>query len=115
MYFGCRQLRAVKLKKNMVQVDGDVQKVSISNIAQYKENEGGYYGEGPWAFKRNGLYYLMYSNGWAKKSTLVYATSNSPLGPFTYQGEVMYPVNAVTSHGSIVEYKGKWYVFYHNR
>jgi arabinoxylan arabinofuranohydrolase len=114
MYFGCRELRAVKLKENMTEIDGDIINVEISNIKNDKENFGGFYGEGPWVFKRNGTFYFLYSNGWGKTSTLVYATSKNPLGPFEFIGEVMEPVNSWTSHGSIVEFKGKWYIFYHD-
>jgi len=115
MYFGCRELRAVKLKENMMEVDGDILNIEIKGIEGDKQNEGGYYGEGPWVFKRNGLYYFLYSNGWGKESTLVYATGKHPLGPFEFMGEVMGPVSSFTSHGSIVEYNDKWYVFYHNK
>jgi arabinoxylan arabinofuranohydrolase len=114
MYFGCRELRAVKLKDNMMEVDGDILNIKINGIEDDKENFGGFYGEGPWVFNRNDLFYFMYSNGWGKESTLVYATSKNPLGPFDFKGEVMEPVNSWTSHGSIVEFKGKWYIFYHD-
>jgi hypothetical protein len=43
-----------------------------------------------------------------------YATSTSPLGPWKYQGIYMDPTDSYTNHGSIVEYKGQWYAFYHN-
>lgn len=114
MFFGCRDARYVKLKENMIELDGDIQSVIIRGIEGDEENSGGFYGEAPWIFKRNGLYYLMYSNGWGEKSTLIYATANTPAGPFTFQGEVMSPSFAGTSHGSIVEFKDKWYLFYHN-
>ena len=35
-----------------------------------------------------------------------YATSNSPLGPWTYQGVYLEPTGCDTSHGSIAEYNG---------
>jgi len=114
LYFGCRKLRVVKLKKNMMETDGEVMKLEIKGIENDKENFGGYYGEGPWVFKRNNLYYLMYSNGWGEKSTLVYAIAKNPLGPFEFVGEVMDPVDSFTSHGSIIEFNNKWYIFYHN-
>jgi hypothetical protein len=41
--------------------------------------------------------------------------AKTPLGPFDYVGEVMTPVGAGTSHGSITQFKGKWYVFYHSK
>ncbi|MBK3517095.1 family 43 glycosylhydrolase [Carboxylicivirga marina] len=114
MYFGCREPKVVKLKKNMMTLKGDVQDLKIKGIENDKEHFGGFYGEAPWVFKRRDTFYLLYSNGWGKTSTLVYATSKKPMGPFTFQGEVMDVVSSWTSHGSIVEFKGKWYVFYHN-
>ncbi|MCI3922976.1 glycoside hydrolase family 43 protein [Paenibacillus sp. TRM 82003] len=68
--------------------------------------------EGPWMHKYNGTYYLSYSTGTTHK--LVYATSSSPKGPFTYRGTILTPVIGWTTHHSIVEYKGKWYLFYHD-
>jgi beta-xylosidase len=114
MYFGCRDARIVKLKKNMIELDGNIQAVVINGIEGHTENNDGYYGEAPWIFKRNGIYYYIYSNGWAPQSTIVYAIGTNPLGPFEYIGEVMSPVGAGTSHGSLVEYMNKWYIFYHN-
>lgn len=115
MYFGCREAKVVKLNENMMKLDGEVQELKITGIEGDKENFGGFYGEAPWVFKRNDTFYLLYSNGWAPTSTLVYATSKNPMGPFEFQGEVMDVVNSWTSHGSIVQFKNKWYVFYHNR
>ncbi len=70
------------------------------------------YFEGPWMHKYNGKYYLSYSTG--TTHTIVYATSDSPVGPFTYRGKILEPVIGWTTHHSIVEYKGKWYLFYHD-
>jgi beta-xylosidase len=116
MFFGCRDARYVKLKENMIELDGEIQPVVIKDIEKYKKKSiGGWYGEGPWIFKRNGIYYLLYSNGWGKTATIVYATSDKVEGPWEYQGETMAPMMAGTSHGSITEYKGKWYIFYHDK
>jgi len=68
--------------------------------------------EGPWMHKYNGKYYFSYSTG--NTHFLVYATSDSPYGPFTYQGILMNPVKGWTTHHSIVEVNGKWYIFYHD-
>lgn len=68
--------------------------------------------EGGWMHKYNGKYYFSYSTG--DTHLLVYATSTSPYGPFTYQGVLMKPVTGWTTHHSIVEIKGKWYIFYHD-
>jgi len=70
------------------------------------------YFEGPWMHKYNGEYYLSYSTG--STHYLVYATGKSPLGPFTYRGRILEPVIGWTTHHSIVEFKGKWYLFYHD-
>ncbi len=114
MFFGCRDARCVKLKENMVELGGEIRPVVIKGIENDTENHGGWYGEAPWIFKRNGIYYLVYSNGWGKDTTMLYATSPQPMGPFDFRGEVMSPSRAGTSHGSIVEFKGRWYVFYHD-
>ena len=70
------------------------------------------YFEGPWMHKYNGTYYLSYSTG--TTHYIVYATSDNPMGPFTYRGRIMEPVIGWTTHHSIVEYHGKWYIFYHD-
>ncbi|PKI16702.1 family 43 glycosylhydrolase [Colwellia sp. 12G3] len=116
LYFGCRDARVVKLKDNMIELGGDIQPLQINGIEHFTEKTGGgWYGEGPWIFKRGDYYYYMYSNGWEKNTTLVYAMATNPLGPFDYVGEVMTPVGAGTSHGSITEFNNKWYVFYHSK
>ncbi|MDR6804981.1 beta-xylosidase [Dyadobacter sp. BE34] len=68
--------------------------------------------EGAWMHKFNGKYYFSYSTG--DTHLLCYAESNSPYGPFTYKGVIMKPVEGWTTHHSIVEFKGKWYIFYHD-
>ncbi|MCB2377528.1 glycoside hydrolase family 43 protein [Hymenobacter sp. BT635] len=68
--------------------------------------------EGAWMHKYNGKYYFTYSTG--DTHFLAYATGTSPYGPFTYQGTFMNPVQGWTTHHSIVEVKGKWYIFYHD-
>lgn len=59
-------------------------------------------------------YYLIYSS--QRPSCLVYATSKSPLGPYTYQGVIIdngidYPGG--NDHGSICKVGDQWYIFYH--
>jgi beta-xylosidase len=70
------------------------------------------YFEGPWMHKYNGLYYLSYSTG--STHYLVYATSKDPMGPFTYRGRILEPVIGWTTHHSIIQFKDKWYLFYHD-
>lgn len=68
--------------------------------------------EACWMHKYDGKYYLSYSTG--DTHFLVYATGDNPYGPFTYQGVILTPVLGWTTHHSIVEYKGKWWLFYHD-
>lgn len=70
------------------------------------------YFEGPWMHKYNGKYYFSYSTGDTHK--LCYAIGDNPYGPFTYQGVILTPVVGWTTHHSIVEFKGKWYLFHHD-
>ncbi len=70
------------------------------------------YFEGPWMHKYNGYYYLSYSTG--STHYLVYAMSKDPQGPFTYKGRILEPVIGWTTHHSIVQFKDKWYLFYHD-
>jgi len=68
--------------------------------------------EASWMHKYNDKYYFSYSTGNTHK--LCYAIGDNPYGPFTYQGVFLTPVVGWTSHHSIVEFKGKWYLFYHD-
>ena len=68
--------------------------------------------EGGWMHKYKGKYYFSYSTG--DTHLLVYAAGDKPEGPFTYKGVLMNPVKGWTTHHSIIEFKGKWYIFYHD-
>jgi len=68
--------------------------------------------EGAWIHKHQGRYYFSYSTGTTHR--IVYATGDSPYGPFTYQGVILKPVKGWTTHHSIVKHRGKWYLFYHD-
>jgi hypothetical protein len=68
--------------------------------------------EAAWMHKCDGTYYFSYSTG--DTHFLVYATSKSPLGPFTYAGRILEPVLGWTTHHSIVEFQGRWWLFHHD-
>jgi beta-xylosidase len=70
------------------------------------------YFEGPWVHKYRGTYYFSYSTG--NTHTLVYGTSSSPLGPFQFRGTILSPVIGWTTHHSIVEHQGRWWLYYHD-
>ncbi len=107
--------RVAKLSADMLSFDGPIGEVSIVDSkgrplgAQDHDRR---FFEGPWAFKYNGTYYLSYSTG--DTHYMAYATSQSTLGPFEFRGYVLEPVLGWTTHGSIVQFQGKWYLFYHD-
>ena len=68
--------------------------------------------EASWMHKYNGKYYFSYSTG--NTHLLCYARGDNPYGPFVYQGVILTPVVGWTTHHSIVEFKGKWYLFHHD-
>ncbi len=68
--------------------------------------------EGAWVFRRGDTYYFTYSTG--DTHYLVYATGSSPYGPFTYRGRILEPVEGWTTHHSITEIDGNWWLFYHD-
>ncbi|MBN7818594.1 glycoside hydrolase family 43 protein [Bowmanella yangjiangensis] len=68
--------------------------------------------EASWLHKYQGKYYFSYSTG--DSHFICYATGDSPYGPFVYQGRILEPVVGWTTHHSICEVDGKWYLFYHD-
>ena len=70
------------------------------------------YFEGPWMHKYQGRYYLSYSTG--NTHLLCHAIGDSPYGPFVYQGVILEPVVGWTTHHSICEFRGRWYLYYHD-
>lgn len=65
--------------------------------------------EGPWVFKRHGLYYFTMPE---HNRILTYYTATAPKGPWTYRGVIM-DAEGGNNHHSIVQYKGQWVLFYH--
>lgn len=107
IYWSGRGLQVARLKDNMSELATEPK--LIEGLP-----EG--FKEGPFAFERNGKFYLTFP--WVKKTTetLAYAMSDSPMGPFEFKGIIMdeSPTGCWTNHHSIVEYKGQWYLFYHH-
>jgi beta-xylosidase len=68
--------------------------------------------EGPWIFKKDDTYYFTYSTG--TTHLICYATSKNVYGPYTYRGVILTEVSGWTTHQSILEFQGKWYMFYHD-
>lgn len=68
--------------------------------------------EASWMHQYNGKYYFSYSTG--DTHFICYAIGDNPYGPFTYKGKILEPVVGWTSHHSICEFNGKWWLFYHD-
>ena len=101
LFWGNGNLRMVRLNSDMISTTGSV----TSNIPM----QG--FTEGPWFYKRESLYYLVYAGRGEKIS---YATSNAPTGPWTYKGDIFGNPSIATNHPGVVDYKGHSYCFYHN-
>ncbi|MGN1218524.1 MAG: glycoside hydrolase family 43 protein [Phocaeicola sp.] len=106
--------RVVKLSDDMLQFAEDPRPVIIlgEDGQPLKAGDPHRFFEASWMHKYNGKYYLSYSTG--DTHLLCYAVGDNPYGPFVYQGVMLTPVVGWTTHHSIVEYKGKWYLFHHD-
>ncbi|MFB4277681.1 MULTISPECIES: glycoside hydrolase family 43 protein [unclassified Nonomuraea] len=110
MYWGSYYgLRAARLNANMTSINGSV--ITPSGVSNFWE--------APWMFKRNGVYYLAYAANDSACSApgyacVRYATASNPLGPWTHRGVVLDQVTSTTNHPAIIEFKGQWYMVYHN-
>ncbi len=104
---GGEKLYCAKLKPNMIELDSEPQ-VILKLPKKYKE--------GPFLFKRNGIYYFTFPHAPGGSEELAYATGKNPLGPFDYKGLFMqrWKDGCWTNHHSVVEYKNQWMVFYHH-
>ena len=105
--------RVAKLSADMLQFAEEPKAVVIldenGQPLTAGDNERRFF-EASWMHKYNGKYY--FSTGDTHR--LCYAIGDNPYGPFTYQGVILTPVVGWTTHHSIVEYRGKWYLFHHD-
>lgn len=106
MAWGNGNCYMAKLKPNMVELDGPIQKIELSH-----------YVEGPWLHRRGNLYYLTYAGFDLEHhaENISYATAPSITGPWTYRGVITgCAQNSFTIHPAILEFKNQWYLVYHN-
>lgn len=102
MYWGNTVCYYVKLKDNMLEMDGEIHTVDLPNFV-----------EAPWIHKKGDWYYLTYAYGFPEKTA--YAMSKSVTGPWEYKGLLNEVAgNSNTNHQAILEFKGKDYFVYHN-
>lgn len=132
MYWGNGSLYYVKLNKDMISYAGNIEEVplNLETFGGVKRQRGGQgqnnqqapavqnkdmFVEGPWFYKRNGIYYQMFAGMEKGTECLSYSISTGPVGPWKYQGRIMVdqPTKSFTNHGGIIDFKGKSYLFYH--
>ena len=107
--------RAAKLSRDMLQFDGGVKELQILDEAGKSiaaDDHDRRFFEASWMHKYDGKYYFSYSTG--DTHYVVYAVGDNPFGPFTYGGRILEPVVGWTTHHSIAQFRGKWYLFYHD-
>ncbi|WP_456788829.1 family 43 glycosylhydrolase [Cellulomonas sp. P5_C5] len=119
LYWGNPNLWYVKLNADMISYSGSATKIPLTtagfgtrtgNVA----NRPTLYEEGPWVYKRGGLYYNVFAAKCCSEF-LGYSTSPGPTGPWTYRGTIM-PTqgSSFTNHAGVIDFKGGSYFFYHN-
>src|SRR5450759_264604 len=123
LLWGNPNLWYVKLNNDMISYNKEVGvvKVPLTKEGFYirtkdAEKRPSSYEEGPWLFKRNSKYYLLYPAGGVPEH-LAYSTSAGPAGPWIYGDTIMHIIKergAFTNHPGYIDFKGKSYLFYHN-
>ncbi len=109
LFWSRGRISVAKLKDNMLELDSPP--LVITNLPTAGLIEG------PFPLERNGIYYLTYPHVQNKIERLEYATSINPMGPYKPAGVILDEAasGCWTVHQSIVEYKGQWYLFYHDK
>ncbi|WP_206484430.1 glycoside hydrolase family 43 protein [Thalassotalea sp. G2M2-11] len=101
MFFGNSVPKYVKLKDNMIELDGEIKVIDLPNFT-----------EALWVHKKDDNYYLSYASGLPE--TIHYAMSKSIHGPWQYKGLLNEVAgNSNTNHQSIIAFKEKSYFIYH--
>lgn len=101
MYWGNPNLYSVKLNDDMISYDGEI--TMHPKITDYQE--------GPWLYKHGGKYYIAFASTCCPEG-IGYAMSDSPMGPWEYQGHIMnHTPRSNGNHPGIIDYKGKSYCF----
>lgn len=116
LYFGGgdsengKNLRVIKLNEDMISTNGTA--VTINAPESF---------EAAFMHKHDGTYYFSYATTGASK--IDYLTSSKPMSDFTYKGTAFenpslngQNINRYNNnHTSIISFKDKWYLFYHDR
>ena len=126
LYWGNPQLWYVKLNEDMISYDRTIGQNGVVTVEMTAEafgskkgadgKQGTTYTEGPWFYKRNDLYYMVYAAEGVPEY-ISYSTAPSAEGPWTYRGVIMEraPQLAFTNHAGIIDFGGNSYLFYHDQ
>ena len=126
LYWGNPQLWYVKLNEDMISYDRTIGQNGVVTVEMTAEafgskkgadgKQGTTYTEGPWFYKRNDLYYMVYAAEGIPEY-ISYSTAPSAEGPWTYRGVIMEraPQLAFTNHAGIIDFGGNSYLFYHDQ
>lgn len=126
LYWGNPGLWYVRLNEDMISYDRNIGRDGIVSIEMTPESFGSKtgrdgkpgttYTEGPWFYKRNNLYYMIYAAEGIPEY-ISYSTANSPEGPWAYKGQIMKRADhlAFTNHAGVIDFKGNSYIFYHDQ
>jgi hypothetical protein len=118
LYWGNPDLWYVKLNPDMTSYAGSPAKIALTT-AGFGTRTGDaarptLFEEGPWVYKRNGLYYIVFAAKCCSEF-IAYSTAPGPTGPWTYRGTIM-PTqgSSFTNHPGVIDFNGGSYFFYHN-
>ena len=98
----------------------DMKTLDLSTMVDGLVTEKGHhFHEGSYVIKRGKYYYFIYADISRNRrpTCLGYAMATHPLGPYEYKGIIIdnsgCDPSSWNNHGSLVEFKGQWYVLYH--
>ena len=115
LMFGNPTCYYVKLKDDMITLDGEIKSFDMTTQAFGEGKNGSAYGEGPWITKHGDMYYLVYAGFYGSDGgeSICYSYGPSVTGPWTFGGKITPESNCFTTHGGTIDYKGHSYLFYH--
>jgi arabinoxylan arabinofuranohydrolase len=119
LYWGNPNLWYAKLNQDMISISGSPVKVQQTTAGFGARRSGANsratsYEEGPWIYKRNNLWYLVYAANCCSED-IRYSTGPSITGPWTYRGVIMATGGAsFTNHPAVIDFNGSSYFWYHN-
>jgi len=114
LYWGSWYIgRVVELEPDMITPKGPI--IEMEGLDSFFE--------APWVTERGGEYHMLYD--WKKagsectpsnyQACIGYATSDSPTGPWEFEGIVLGGTSSTTVHPSLIEFDDKWYMTYHTK